>query len=84
MRSNNYARPKQPCRNCRVVFEKLNGFIPTNGMEAGNRDTFLGACAEYIPVNVLMKNDTQDVAEGDVQNKLKQNSNRCSDLFKKL
>ena len=51
-------------------------------MEAGNRDTFLGAYAEYIPVNVLMKNDTQDVAEGDVQNKLAQNLIRCIDLLK--
>ena len=40
-----------------MVFENLNGFISNNGEE--NRDTFLGACAEYVPVNDLIMEDAQ-------------------------
>ena len=52
-----YNEPKNPCGNCQVIV--LKGLIPTN-TEAGTCDTFQGTCAEYIPVNELIKNDAQD------------------------
>jgi len=76
-----YTEPKNPCRNCQVMFKNLNGFVPTNA-EAGNRDTFQGACAEYIPVNELTENDAQDHATAAVKRKLEANRKRCIYLFK--
>ena len=76
-----YTSPKQPCRNCQVVFQNLKGFIPID-VEAGNRDTFQGACAEYIPVNELMKDDTQDLRAGAVKEKLEESLKRCICLLK--
>lgn len=75
-----YTKPKEPCRNCQVIFQNLVGFIPTDA-KAGNRDTFQGACAEYIPVNELIKVDAQDPSD-DVQGKLAENLKRCKYLFR--
>ena len=44
--------PKQPWQNNKVVFKNLNTFIPIS-VEAGSLDTFLGTCAEYVPVVTL-------------------------------
>lgn len=74
-----YTEPKEPCRNCQVIFQNLEGFIPTDA-KAGNRDTFQGACAEYIPVNELIKVDAQDPSDA-VQGKLAENLKRCIYLF---
>jgi len=76
-----YTEPKNPCRNCQVMFQNLKGFVPTNA-EAGNRDTFQGACAEYIPVNELIEDDAKDRATVAVQKKLEANLKRCMYLFK--
>lgn len=71
-----YTEPKNPCGNCQVMFQNLKGFIPANA-EAENRDTFQGACAEYIPVSELIKDDTQDRPTVAVQNKLEVHLKKC-------
>lgn len=76
-----YAVPKNPCRNCQDMFRELPGFIPSNA-EAGNRDTFLGACAEYLPVNELLQDDKQDRSTVAVKEKLKEHFDRCIYLLK--
>ena len=77
-----YTEPKDPCRNCQDMFQNLNGFIPAD-VEAGTRDTFQGACAEYIPVNeMLITDDTRDRPTVAVQKKLEDNEERCMYLFK--
>ena len=82
MRGNDYTEPKDPCRNCQHMFLKLNGFIPAN-VKAGTRDTFQGACAEYIPVNeMLITDDTQDLHTVAVQKKLAMHGKRCMYLFR--
>ena len=81
MRSNHYTEPKDPCRNCQDMFINLNGFIPDK-VEAGTRDTFQGACAEYIPVNEMLTDDTRDRPTVAVQKKLEGNLERCMYLFR--
>ena len=49
---------KPACENCARMFGNLNGFIDPN-LALGGKDTFLAACAEYFPVNQLLK-DEQD------------------------
>lgn len=80
-RETGYAVPKNPCRNCRDMFQELPGFLPSDA-EEGNRDTFLGACAEYLPVNELLQEDTQDRSTVAVQKKLKEHLDGCIYLLK--
>jgi len=75
-----YTEPKDPCQNCQEMFQKLKGFVPTNA-KAENRATFQGACAEYIPVNELINDDTQDHATIAVKKTLEANLERCIYLF---
>lgn len=79
MRSRGYTEPKNPCRNCQVMFQNLNGFITTKE-EQGNRDTFQGACAEYFPVNKLI--NAQGTPADSVSKKLQNNWRKCMDLFR--
>ena len=46
-----YIREKAPCKNCQNTFEELMGFISGTNLESAGDKTFLGACAEYCPVN---------------------------------
>ena len=80
-RETGYTEPKNPCRNCQVMFQNLKGFIPANA-EAENRDTFQGACAEYIPVSELIKDDIRDRPTVAVQNKLEVHLEKCIYLCK--
>ncbi|XP_068702665.1 uncharacterized protein [Montipora foliosa] len=47
---------KPPCDNCRKIFGRLKGFISSG-------PTFLGACAEYYPVNSLLPDDPVTLRE---------------------
>lgn len=47
-----YQTTKVPCQKCQRVFSSLGGFISNNDSLANaGGNTFLGACAEYCPVN---------------------------------
>ena len=68
-----YDSRKEPCQNCKMVFY---------GDRPG-ASTFLGACAEYCPVNQLLP-DEPALWESDdpfVTNLLRRNYSRCSVLF---
>lgn len=79
MRGRGYTEPKNPCRNCQVMFQNLNGFITTKE-EQGKRDTFQGACAEYFPVNKLI--NAQGTLSDSVSKKLENNWRKCMALFR--
>ena len=49
-----YVEKKDPCRNCTKMFGKLPGFIPKNARASKESVSFLAACAEYTPVNLLL------------------------------
>ena len=62
-KNENYKQEKDPCPNCEKIFGKLNGFLPenvkqeedgANARASNESSTFLAACAEYIPVNLLL------------------------------
>ena len=78
-----YCNSKDPCQNCQTIFKNLEGFISesTNLVSAGNQ-TFLGACAEYCPVNELVDDD-QALSESAIS-RLEANRRRCSNLFEKF
>ena len=68
---------KPPCDNCRKIFGKLEGFISSG-------PTFLGACAEYCPVNSLLPDDPVTLPE-QVMILRKERSHReqCRQLFQR-
>ena len=74
----NYDLVKSTCQNCNMIF--------CNDLSGNGSSTFLGACAEYCPVNYLLPNEPNlgQSASDDplVMNQLKRNHDRCSDLFK--
>ena len=62
-KNKNYKEKKDPCPNCEKIFGKLDGFLPenvkqeedgANACASNESSTFLAACAEYIPVNLLL------------------------------
>ena len=76
-----YTKAKAPCQNCQMVFQNLEGFIPFKDGQGGF--TFLGACAEYCPVNELLVDDSEasSGADTDTFGRLTSHGNRCTDLF---
>lgn len=67
---------KPPCKNCETMFGNLEGFVR-------NTDTFLGACAEYCPVDQLLP--VEALSENDKQRidtALERNGKQCTVLFK--
>ena len=76
----NYTEPKAPCPNCQMVFKNLNGFISS---EEKGGVSFLGACAEYCPVDELLLDDSEASSGADTELKktLENNLERCSVLF---
>ena len=81
-----YCNSKDPCQNCQTMFENLEGFISVGrNLENAGNQTFLGACAEYCPVNDLLKlvDDDQALSESDIS-RLEANRKRCSNLFEKF
>ena len=63
------------------MFKNLEGFIgPSSG--EGGKDTFLGACAEFCPVDQLLPEES--LPENDrqqVDNALEYYRRQCSELF---
>ena len=77
---------KPPCKNCRQVFRNLDGFISTNDNPYASR-TFLGACAEYCPVNRLLPDEADTLSDQDtelIREKLTRNEEQCSNLFRRF
>ena len=75
---------KPPCQNCREVFRNLDGFISTNDNPNESR-TFLGACAEYCPVNSLLPDEADAQSHRDtdlIRAALARNETQCSELFR--
>ena len=73
-------KPKPPCQNCTMVFQSLEGFIATS--EQGGSGTFLGACAEYCPVDQLLENEALPPKEKQLINdKLQRNREQSTVLF---
>ncbi|XP_068702689.1 uncharacterized protein [Montipora foliosa] len=69
----NGARP--PCDNCRNIFGRLEGFISSGS-------TFLGACAEYCPVNSLLPDDPVTLLEQVmILSKEQNHKEQCTQLF---
>ena len=74
---------KPLCINCRQVFRNLDGFISTHDNQYDSR-TFLGACAEYCPVNRLLPDEADTLSDQDtklIREKLTGNEEQCSNLF---
>ena len=79
--ANRELRARAPCQNCRKIFQSLAGFIPT--LEQGGRDTFLGACAEYCPVDQLLADEALSDEENRwINEKLQRNKKQCSELYR--
>ena len=75
---------KPPCNNCRQVFRNLDGFISTHDNQYHSR-TFLGACAEYFPVDLLLPDEADTLSDQDtelIREKLAGNEEQCSNLFR--
>ena len=77
---------KPLCNNCRRVFRNLDGFISTHDNFDNQNDsrTFLGACAEYCPVNRLLPDEADTLSDQDtelIREKLTGNEEQCSNLF---
>ena len=73
----NYDSAKSTCQNCNMMF--------CNDRSGNGWSTFLGACAEYCPVNELLPDEPNlwQSARHDpfVINLVRRNHARCSDLF---
>lgn len=74
-------KDKPPCQNCTMMFKKLDGFIPSPTEEGGS-GTFLGACAEYRPVDQLLEDKPLSNEENKLINDaLEQNKDICKRYF---
>ena len=73
---------KAPCQNCTTIFKNLEGFV----QEKSN--TFLGACAEYCPVNQLLQEDSVEALSEDdrqwINAALGRNRKQCKVLFEEF
>ncbi|XP_068736734.1 uncharacterized protein [Montipora capricornis] len=79
VRDNQYNEMKPPCRNCQMVFEKLEGFIFFTSREEGP-GTFLGACAEYCPVDEVIKSEPETTStsrDHEMELRLRQHKDKC-------
>ncbi|XP_068718096.1 uncharacterized protein [Montipora capricornis] len=73
---------KPPCDNCRRIFRRLEGFISNGPTPSG--PTFLGACAEYCPVNSLLTDDPVTLREQIlILRKEKSHREQCTQLFQR-
>ena len=73
---------KPPCDNCRRIFRRLEGFILNGPTPSG--PTFLGACAEYCPVNSLLTDDPVTLREQIlILRKEKSHREQCTQLFQR-
>lgn len=77
-----YDKEKAPCKKCQEMFQELRGFISGTNPQSERDESFLGACAEYCPVNELIPDD--DVGRDtqlEMHSKLKSHLQQCSPLF---
>ena len=82
-----YDKEKPPCKKCQTLFQKLEGFIQRKGGEEKDGDTFLGACAEYCPVDeILIKSEPEQTIASTLSDEMKirlrRHRNKCSILHK--
>ena len=78
---NHELKAKPPCQNCTMMFTSLVGFIPTS--EQGRSGTFLGACAEYCPVDQLLADEVLSPEENQwINDKLQRNKEQCTVLYR--
>lgn len=77
-----YIKEKAPCGKCQETFQELTGFISGISRQSKRDESFLGACAEYCPVNELIPDD--DVGRDtqlEMRSKLESHLQQCSPLF---
>ena len=75
-----YNKRKDPCKKCRKTFKELVGFLSVTNLTSESDESFLGACAEYCPVDVLLIPD--DVKKDtDVDMRLERHREQCSSFF---
>ena len=78
---NHELKAKPPCQNCTMMFKSLAGFIQTS--EQGGSGTFLGACAEYGPVDQLLADEALTPKENQwINDQLKRNREQCTALYR--
>jgi len=78
---NHELKEKPPCQNCTMMFKSLAGFIPTS--EQGGSGTFLGACAEYCPVDQLLADEAlSDEENKRINDKLLRYREQCTVLYR--
>ena len=78
---NHELKAKPPCQNCIMMFKSLAGFIQTS--EQGGSGTFLGACAEYGPVDQLLAVEALTPEENQwINDQLKRNRDQCTVLYR--
>lgn len=64
-----------------MMFKSLAGFIPTS--EQGGSGTFLGACAEYCPVDQLLADEAlSDEENKRINDKLLRYREQCTVLYR--
>ena len=78
---NHELEAKPPCQNCTMMFKSLAGFIQTS--EQGGSGTFLGACAEYSPVDQLLAVEALPPKENQwINDQLMRNREKCTALYR--
>ena len=75
---------KPACANCRRTFQRLNGFVPETEPGDDQNRTFLGACAEFCPVDKLLHYETKASDGQEIDNRLRRNLERCLIYFTKF
>ena len=76
-----YKVKKDPCQKCQKMFKNLEGFISeSTNKESADDHSYLGACAEYCPVNELLEDDEQALSESDNLS-LKANREQCLKFY---
>ena len=75
---------KPACANCRRTFQRLNGFVPETEPGDDQNRTFLGACAEFCPVDKLLHYETNASDGQEINNRLRRNLERCLTYFTKF
>lgn len=77
-----YKTRKAPCKNCKVIFKNLNGFLSTNDDSVQERSS-LAACAEYGSVNSLLSDGGEVLTESE-QNFLELKWKQCIIFFEQF
>ncbi|PFX15932.1 hypothetical protein AWC38_SpisGene19823 [Stylophora pistillata] len=75
---------KPPCTNCQNTFECLQGFVLETEQGVGSNRTFLGAYAEFCPVDKLLQGETNACNSEDVERRLESNLEQCLTLFREF